>query len=76
MYMNPNNCGEFYKCDAGQSVLQKCPPTLYFDQPRQYCNYADQVKCNGISAEPVSIFFFDKTLRVNNLFSTGLRDRK
>lgn len=54
MYTNPANCAEFYKCSAGQSVLQRCPSQLYFDQPKQYCNYAHEVKCNRISAEPVS----------------------
>lgn len=57
MYTNPANCAEFYQCAAGVSVLRKCPPTLYFDQPKQYCNYADLVQCNGIPAEPVSRLF-------------------
>ncbi|XP_063697220.1 peritrophin-1-like [Culicoides brevitarsis] len=52
MYTNPANCAEYYQCDAGRSVLRKCPPNLYFDQPRQYCNYAHEVKCNGAPAEP------------------------
>lgn len=56
--MSKENCAEYYECQQGRSYLRKCDLQLFFRQDNEICDNADNVKCNGVSAEPVSSFLY------------------
>ncbi|RHZ80782.1 hypothetical protein Glove_132g152 [Diversispora epigaea] len=47
-YPNPDNCSEFYQCDHGTPVLQKCPIGYHFDPVILVCDYAQSAGCEDL----------------------------
>jgi hypothetical protein len=46
LYPNPYDCNEYYQCENGYPILQKCPEGLYFGDRKKTCTWpwdADEV---------------------------------
>ncbi|KAK7076829.1 hypothetical protein SK128_010477 [Halocaridina rubra] len=48
MVPDPTNCANFYMClENGSTVLQKCPPELFFNPQFQVCDFPQNVICGS-----------------------------
>ncbi|XP_031330821.1 peritrophin-1-like, partial [Photinus pyralis] len=45
LYPHESNCSIFYKCFNGHLVPHACPPNLYYNPDREYCDWSSNVKC-------------------------------
>merc|ERR1712179_841014 len=54
-YPNPEDCGSYYKCNAGGApVLMPCPPGLYWNTELRVCDWPSNVECEADSGESSS----------------------
>ncbi|XP_072386334.1 peritrophin-1-like [Diabrotica undecimpunctata] len=44
-YPDPVNCSEYIECYAGKASIMECPPDLWWNQEKQYCDYKSNVDC-------------------------------
>jgi len=44
-YPDPTNCSRYIECYAGKASEMDCPPDLYWNQEKQYCDYKANVQC-------------------------------
>ncbi|XP_050508475.1 peritrophin-1-like isoform X1 [Diabrotica virgifera virgifera] len=42
---DPVNCSEYIECFAGKASIMECPPDLWWNQEKQYCDYKSNVDC-------------------------------
>jgi len=44
-YSDPENCGNYYRCDRGELKREQCAPGLHWDATRQLCDWPSAAKC-------------------------------
>ena len=40
---DPESCSHFYTCSNGLSIIRSCPPGLFFNPARKYCDFPRNV---------------------------------
>ncbi|KAK5649588.1 hypothetical protein RI129_000617 [Pyrocoelia pectoralis] len=46
LYPHESNCSLFYKCFSGKLVAHTCPPNLYYNPDKKYCDWPANVNCS------------------------------
>ncbi|XP_020293834.1 probable chitinase 3 isoform X2 [Pseudomyrmex gracilis] len=46
-YSDPENCGNYYKCDRGVLRREQCAPGLHWDAKRHLCDWPSAAKCQA-----------------------------
>lgn len=44
---HPNSCEHYFICSFGESLLLDCAPGFYYDAENNWCDVAENVKCDN-----------------------------